>query len=341
MIEMFLVGNGRERGLSQGKRYAELIRERIGRFAQRNGDENEIARRLWAQFCDTLPDYAEEVTGLADGAGADKIDVFTLTADEIFHGQSSWFQACTNVASTRGEPQVAKNSDGDARVERYLCVMHVDPADGLRSVRAAWLGGIGVSIGVNEAGVAYAGASLPAANPPNRGIPVMAIVANALDHASSADEAIELARQFEVTGHGFQAMWVDTTGAVRRNETLPGSALTEACREDWVVHTNWPRIPDSIPFTSATDGFRRNSQERVEVARNWRGGLGSAELIELLRTHGRGGLCQHGNEELYTVFGAIAFAEQRALMMSSGPPCAHPFARYELNAEAYSDGPVP
>ena len=53
-------------------------------------------------------------------------------------------------------------------------------------------------------------------------------------------------------------------------------------------------------------------------------------LFDLMRTHGPGGLCQHGDEDLYTVLSGVLRLRARRLSVAFGAPCAQEYIDYNL-----------
>ena len=333
MIEMKLLGNAYERGFTHGKAYRAFISERCARTPIRTRAEDRTAHRLWTYFEGVLPALANEVKGLADGADLPLIDVFTMTAaPEVFYERSTWVERCTNIAALGDDVIMAKNSDGDVLLERYGCVQRIFPDEGFARLQASFVGGVGISFGLNEMGVGYVGASLPARTEVGLGVPSTAIAAHALTMSRSAEQAAALAAEFNVTGHGAHFLWADTKEHVFRTQLMPDGNTVSPRTSSWTVQTNIPPNEQHVDQHNASVGFRRNSKARLSraLAFGERWPTEPEALFDLMRTHGPGGLCQHGDEDLYTVLSGVLRLRARRLSVAFGAPCAQEYIDYNL-----------
>ena len=167
--EITVSGTPYERGLT----YGQLCREEVGvsiKVYQMlfDGLKNlawEDARRISEKYLnltrDFEPDYAEEMRGIADGAGVDILDIAALNArTEVMFSQVSKDEVseCTTISlvppATKDEHVIAaQNWDFHAYLRDCIVIVHVKQEDKPDFVMVAEAGMIG-GIGMNDRGIA-------------------------------------------------------------------------------------------------------------------------------------------------------------------------------------------
>ncbi|MBR4955774.1 MAG: hypothetical protein IKY46_07675 [Clostridia bacterium] len=167
--EIKVSGTPYERGFTYGK----LCKDEIGisiKVYQMlfDGLKNlawEDARRISEKYLDFTrdfePDYAEEMRGIAEGAGVDILDIAALNArTEVMFSEVAKEEAneCTTIslvppATADGKVIAAQNWDFHAYLRDCIVIVHVYQEDKPNFVMVAEAGMIG-GIGMNDRGIA-------------------------------------------------------------------------------------------------------------------------------------------------------------------------------------------
>jgi predicted choloylglycine hydrolase len=146
-----------------------------------------------------LPGLAEEVHGLAEGAGIEVADAYLLQLRRELVGFSSMPRPvatggdCTTLARCRGETAViAQTVDLNGDMAREATALDITHADGRRLLMLSFTGLLGY-LGLNDRGLAI-GLNLVLAGRWQPGIPEYMLIRHLLDTCDSVDAALERMR---------------------------------------------------------------------------------------------------------------------------------------------------
>jgi len=264
-------GPARERGLVHGRVLAGRLRgflsdslARLGYLASRPVSLTSARAAIAAHrdaVAAVLPDLAEEVDGLAAGAGISRDEAWLLQLRREILGYSRVTAGdCTSYASIRGAPVLAQTVDLNGNLDDQIAVLAVS-GPRHRSVTLSFAGLLGY-LGVNDAGVAI-GLNLVLGGDWDRGVPPYLAIRHALDNADSVDQAVTIltdlplasSRSFTVCGVD-KAVCVEALGAERR--VLEGKEL---------FHTNHFLHPDFAARDEINVFAGNSSRRRLEAAR--------------------------------------------------------------------------
>ena len=189
----------------RGKTYGELCKEEINvsirvyqlLFEGLKGIAWEDARRISEKYLDLTrefePDYAEEIRGIAEGAGVDLLDIAALNArTEIMYSQAQKTEVkeCTTLsllppATAEGRVIAAQNWDFSGLLRDSVVIVHVRQEDKPNFMMVAEAGMIG-GIGMNDRGIAVMLNALRA-EVPCQGIPLRARMRAMLEAETLSD----------------------------------------------------------------------------------------------------------------------------------------------------------
>jgi isopenicillin-N N-acyltransferase like protein len=159
-------------------------------------------RHYDAEITRITPDLAEEIHGLADGAGITRDQALLLQVRREILGYSRipTMGDCTTYARSGPEnsPVLAQTVDLNGDLDDQLAVLHVARTGSTRRALVLSFGGLLGYLGVNSDGLAI-GLNLVLGGVWRPGLPPYLAIRHLLDTASSVDEAIEILRGLDLT----------------------------------------------------------------------------------------------------------------------------------------------
>ncbi|MDH0300978.1 MULTISPECIES: C45 family autoproteolytic acyltransferase/hydolase [unclassified Pseudomonas] len=239
------------RGQQVGERFAEQIRQTTGRYldffprvdvtlaeARRIGENSLAALEAWS------PDLANEIHGLASGAGLPLWQLASLNArTEVLAARSRHSECSTTVHAPRGvrAPQTLQTWDWHDSLCPHGLMLALRSRSGL-AVKLFCEFGMLAKLGVNSAGLGLHFNILHhRSDNADGGVPVHAIARRLLDEARSVEEAIELARSARVSASTVLTVFSreDRSPRAVSIELSPERTALVLPREDgWLLHTN-------------------------------------------------------------------------------------------------------
>ena len=332
-----VAGSHYECGQQIGMAFADLIQRSISTSHKwlADGYRWEDYRRASAPFLAAadraFPWAVDEIRGAAEGSGVDFTDLFTNSVEEIFStppdlvGRCSDFAAC--APATGGHVLLAHNNDLSPLTADSIVGVEWNLPDHPRLFTVG-VGGLYLSIGLNEAGVCLTGNEL-SPNDEKRGIPRL-LIARALLSARTFDEAVNIAL------HPDRASSYNNLISTSRGEiaSVEASATDhELIRPEagWHVHTNHYTHPRMRKYERRPD-LIAGSISRYERARELMQMREREATLDMFRTflidhearpHA---LCRH-DERVRTVFSALIDLTEGTVDATLGNPCEGEFER--------------
>lgn len=231
-----------------------------------------------------VPGLAEEIRGLADGAGITHEEALLLQLRREIMGYHKVGRVgsvgrvgvgvageCTTYAMVgAGEGVLAQTVDLNSNLDDQICVLDVAPSQGCGRALVLSFGGLLGFLGFNSAGLAV-GLNLVLGGDWRPGVPPYLAARHLLDTASSVDEAIAMlggirlasSRCFTLCDRE-KAAFVEVLGDQLR--------ITEAGQ---LVHTNHYLHPDFTPYDELNVFARNSSVRRLDACVERLAGLAS------------------------------------------------------------------
>ncbi|MEU6407014.1 C45 family peptidase [Streptomyces sp. NPDC046985] len=214
-----------------------------------------------------LPDLAEEVAGLAEGAGITEDEAWLLQLRREVMGRRGVPAAgdCTAYARAApgGPPVLAQTVDQNADLDRNVAVVHVDRAGSPRRVLALSFAGLLCFMGLNSDGLAI-GLNLVTDGEWRPGVPPYLAVRHLLDSAGSVDEALEVLAGLELSSS--RAMMLCDREKVVFAELQRGRLRATEPARRWAVHANHYLHPDFTARDRQSASDRISSDARAAAA---------------------------------------------------------------------------
>lgn len=206
-----------------------------------------------------LPDQAEEVAGLASGAGITEDEAWLLQLRREIMGYRKVPTAgdCTTYARTAGSsPVLAQTIDLNGDLDDYISVLEIACGDSPRRSLVLSFGGLLGYLGLNSDGLAI-GLNLVLGGEWRPGVPPYLAIRHLLDTAGDVTEALEILRTLPLASSRTLVL-CDRARAVCV-EVLGDEFRTIEDAE--VAHTNHFLHPDLVPGDEI-NVFARNSSVR-------------------------------------------------------------------------------
>jgi isopenicillin-N N-acyltransferase-like protein len=356
-------GSYREIGRQVGEASRELIAAAIS-FYEENfvgmsgitfAEAERQARDYLPQARRYLPQYVEELEGMAEGAGLPFVKLLVPNCAEEFtcpsetvaapspHGGDPAHRAasghlCTAAAvSSGGRHIVGHNMDWYAVDVDTNILFDLTCIDGTRILTIAGAAYLPI-LGMTSHGLGYVGNSL-SSNDNRVGVP-NAFVRRWTLASRSVDEARERA-MLPARARGSNHLFADGGGRLCDVETSGGKSATVEAEGRWLAHTNHYVASEMLV---CEDGEHEESRARLAVAERLlaegvaRGDDPIALVTSVLRDHsGRpDSICGHADESkppglrVMTVASMICDLDEARLHACAGAPCENEYVTFSL-----------
>ncbi|MDE1180836.1 C45 family peptidase [Paraburkholderia sp.] len=308
MMIVECTGDGRARGRAHGESARELVRGALDRWADATmrawhaekdvPDIDAYAARLLAQtgLFDTasrvLPDLADEVRGIAEGAGLpfERVAAYNLMDEQWWYDLDALSAlptsepGCSVIGFADAESVVlAQNMDLPAYMDGSQIVLRLRDGDGPESLVLSGAGLIGLT-GITAAGVAICVNTLLMLRHDTAGIPVAFALRHALRQRTAHDAFQALQHMTHASGQHYAI--ADRTGVASIECSAHGGALRAEPRGNALWHTNHPLysgdVREEAVLQLAASGRIHNSTERLAFLHERATSLHCADDVEAL-----------------------------------------------------------
>lgn len=327
-----VAGSYRDQGRQHGEALAGVIAEIIAEIVPWDRWDHQRVDSTLAVVEANLRRHApwllQDMLGIAEGAGLTYREVLAYNAVVDI---SAAHAACTAMAWAQSPegPIIGKTNDIGKDMGKYHQVIRRSSGEGLAALWFTWPGAVWGAAFVNEAGLAYGGASLTmrAQNP--AGIPSNCALRVLCDVCGSVDDVLTTLEHTPVMHHPAHCVLshcghdgIDTTVALEM--TPEGTFVCQGTGRPYVAVTNH-FCPG--PYEGKDGGEERhkvNSRRRLanleRLAQATEPGLDAMHSV--LTDHAAsGGICQHGQEDMWSSAGFIMLPRQRRMLAVRGLPC--------------------
>ncbi len=344
-------------GYEHGRAARDLVRGTlewsIGQLAAGGVDRAEGLRRA-AVMLDIVrrhtPDLADEVRGIAEGAGLTVDEAALINAryellflhgpeapDSRIAGAGCTLFGLTGRRTADGAPIIGQNVDLGPESRPYWIVLDVTPDGGPR-VLTATLAGMLAQEGINGAGLALCG-SMVRSRGWRTGYPTRKFLRRRVLEQPSVAAAIDTIRAAPRRASSHNLLLADASGRVADVETTVDAVRVIEPRAGVVVHSNHYLSPDLEGENDLAGGYLPHTVARcarmLDGVREAAAGATVARLADLLRDHtgGARAVCRHAATDEFGMETNIAVVSEpaaRRIHIAFGPPCEAPFETYDI-----------
>lgn len=318
-------------GRKVGKKLSHHIRTslknyKIPELAERYPDWVKTGMRASAR---RTPRACSFLLGMAEGAEQSFKDVFCLWYEELWFADTAdktklKDTGCTDIIVRDGSRTIIGHTNDEGKGDGSELVKII--ASGFPDVYMIFTRGC-PSIGLNGAGIVISGNQVDAKDT-CPGVPRMLLYVEAL-WSRSVGEA-EKILLCDHRASSFNNIIANAKGDVVSLEASAKHSAKVFHDSAASAHTNhFIFLPEMEARKGASlDG----SRDRLERAFKEIGDAGAhvsvKDIMLMLATHGKGGLCRHGDNSSHTVFSVVFLPTERAFIYGKGNPCSGDFSIY-------------
>jgi isopenicillin-N N-acyltransferase-like protein len=293
-----------------------------------------------------LPGLAEEVRGIADGAGIRLVEAALLQVRYEVVNLPAGLEGCTIVGVERdrsavGSPLVAQNIDVPASNVPLLVMLHLCPDDGPQ-VLTCTMAGILAQTGLNSAGLGLCGSFVVSANW-RFAVPSRNFIRRHILERASLEDAIAVMTRFPARASGHNVMVTDGSGRVADIESTPDEFRVLRPSHGVMAHTNHYCHPDLAPCDALSESslgdFAEDSHRRLRrvhaLLDRQPDRISPWELRALLSDH-EGypkSVCRHPDgdpTQTQSACSVVLAPALRQMSVAAENPCLHAPVDYEL-----------
>jgi len=331
---------GRQYGLKVGNLLINQIENSLNRLNKRF--ESEPMEKAYRMMLDVLEhDFTyivEEMRGMAAGTKLNFKDVALSNLSAGFGAFIEENDGCSNIIFIESDhgPILGKTLDGSSSESGTAVVRLIRPDVGNTMLCETRIGGISTETGINDRGLAVGESSIhfPTINP--RGIIRNILPRLILQECANVEEAIQFLSRHPTLRHGFHFALVDKAGNAAVVERSPTEMYVRRAEGKIVFCTNHTATPcmrklelSRGPVGDKNSDERYANLQRITSSPDFEMTLDSMKNI--LRNHREpGGICQHGDLEMYTHRAYITIPDEGKLLVAPGSPCKHEFKEFSL-----------
>ncbi|MFC6880366.1 MULTISPECIES: C45 family autoproteolytic acyltransferase/hydolase [Actinomadura] len=252
---------------------------RLDRILEAPVPPGELRRAVQAHTAvveEAVPELAEEVRGLADGAGIEPEQAMLLQLRRELMGyrrvpatgDCTTYARAASRAGSRGEPVVAQTVDLNGDLDDQIAVLRLARDGAPRRVLVLSFAGLLGYVGLNSDGLAV-GLNLVFGGTWRPGVPPYLAVRHVLDEAESVDEAVAILKGLPLASSRCFTL-CDASKAAYAEAVDDELRVVEA---DETVHTNHYLHPDLEPRDEINVFARNSSARRLDACRTALAGL--------------------------------------------------------------------
>ncbi len=331
-----------------GQQYGRKLADRLTSFVQNSLKklhqrfDPEPMDKAYQVMLDVMehdfPYIVEEIRGMAAGTKLDFKEVAFSNLSAGFGAFIEENEGCSNIIFTESDrgPILGKTLDGRGPESDTAVVRFIRPQVGHTVLCEARINGISTEIGINDMGLAVGESSLhfPTINP--KGIIRNILPRLLLQECANVEEGIQFLSKYPVLRHGFHFALVDKASNAVVVERSPTEMYVRRAEGKSIFCTNHTATPcmRKLELSRGPIGDK-NSDERfanlqfITSSPDFK--LILDNMKNILQNHRLpGGICQHGELEMYTHRAYIAIPGEGKLLVAPGSPCKHEFKEFSL-----------
>ena len=328
-----LNGSPRDIGHQHGAAFAADIQHYYDFYCLQHGKTPDKLPSSVTRYVERhLPAIAEEIDGIAAGAGMAYDEVMAYNHFNVFSG-------CTPVffRHTPDGPLLAQNLDCGLEEQQAVVLRKVKPKTGYVFQSVSFVGTVWAGNPINETGLCHTGVSSHQSEYRTEdGTSGGIIAAQVIQHAATVQEVLEILKAHPNIGKVGCSLYLDGKDQMMITEGTPTEKYGIIVKEEFAFSTGL-FVSGKVTAKAEPDYLRPKIARKETIdALHAAGAIDySVEGMKKLLSHhapAPGSVCRHdvpgGND---TQSARIIIRDQRKLLITDGPPCCTPWQEFSLN----------
>jgi len=272
-----LTGSGWERGAAYGRQWKwdfqpEPHMRPSGFWQAESAQKNEVKERYFTNLKKAFPDLADELAGIAEGAGVPLGKVLDWALIDGFcwglepeGGARPADPMCTNLSLTGGcdDPMLAQTVDAP---DAALLVTHrVYPKDGFNHIHLGRLGSLVATTGFNEKGLAIGSVSSYATSQNLDGFVCGMLIRSCLQYCAGIGEAIELFTKHVMMFGGYTVNLTEQSGKTAILEKTSDGQEVRYMEGPYAFNTKFVTPTMRAKYTPAIEAAEQRGYDRLDT----------------------------------------------------------------------------
>ena len=319
-----------------GLEYGQIVSENKlnGWWAQPTEAKLALVKACEREIAVHAPGFLEEIRGLADACQSD-YELVLSNMTVTYWGQS----ACNVVAISgnqcrNGRTIFARNHDWMDEDQEWVTCFRTSPKNGLRSIGFGFADP-GRYDGVNEAGLAMAGAAIWYLNKPKPGLRMNVVTRWVLDTFSDTPSAVDYLKR--IPHHeGISYLLADKEGCIARVEAAPEGVVVALTQGGMLAAVNLFQSEQMAHLDRVPDEGNLVYRHKARITAWYDDHKGQIDLdaAKRLCSDHEIGLCDHGegrSEPFGTIYSWVAELGTGEIHIAHGRPCENEYKVIEGN----------
>jgi predicted choloylglycine hydrolase len=333
MLQIEIAGSHYELGLEYGRIVSEnkldwwWTQPSEAKLALVKGCEREIAVHA--------PRFLEEIQGMADACQRDYDLILSNMTVTYFEQPACNVVAVAGAQCRNGRTIFARNHDFDDADRQWVTCFRTNTKNGLRSIGFGFADP-GRYDGINEAGLAMAGAAIWYRHKPQPGLRMNVVTRWILDTFSDTPSAVDFLKR--IPHHeGISYLVADKTGCIARVEAAPEGVDVATTKEGMLAAINLFQSQEmaglDLEHTLSKENIVYRHRKRIPAWYDAHKGRIDLDAAKRLCSDHQIGLCDHGEgrpEPFGTIYSWVAELGTGEIHVAHGRPCESEYKVMEL-----------
>lgn len=333
MRRVEIAGSHYELGLEYGRI---LSREKLGWWwTQPSEAKLALVKACEREIAVHAPGFLEEIQGIADACQTDYDLILSNMTVTYFEQSACNVVAVAGTQCRNGRTIFARNHDWLDEDQQWVTCFRTSPKNGLRSIGFGFADP-GRYDGVNEAGLAMAGAAIWYRHKPQPGLRMNVVTRWVLDTFSDTPSAVDYLTR--IPHHeGISYLVADREGCIARVEAAPEGVNVAFTKDGMLAAINLFQSPEmgglDLEHTLGKENIVYRHRKRIPAWYDDHKGQIDLDAAKRLCSDHEIGLCDHGegrSEPFGTIYSWVAELGTGEIHVAHGRPCENEYKVIEL-----------
>jgi isopenicillin-N N-acyltransferase-like protein len=331
MLRVEIAGSYYELGLEYGRIVSENKLDWW--WTQPSEAKLALVKKCEREIAVHAPGFLEEIRGMADACQRDYDLILSNMTVTYYEQPACNVVAVAGTQCRNGRTIFARNHDFDDADREWVTCFRTNPKNGLRSIGFGFADP-GRYDGVNEAGLAMAGAAIWYRHTPQPGLRMNIVTRWVLDTFSDTPSAVDYLKR--IPHHeGISYLLADKEGCIARVEAAPERVDVAFTKDGMLAAINLFQSPEmgGLEHTLGQENIVYRHSKRIPAWYDAHKGRIDLDAAKRLCSDHEIGLCDHGetrSEPFGTIYSWVAELGTGGIHVAHGKPCENEYKVFEL-----------